>query len=140
MAIEEEDDFDSMYGSKYLAATDLKKPVTATIELAERAEFAKPGETAKKKVVLYVKGGKKGIVVNKTNALSLAQDFGKDPDGWVGQRIIIRAERTTFAGKPTLGLRLYPAENEETPMALKAPVKSKPKPSSEEDFDDQIDI
>jgi hypothetical protein len=125
-----QDDFDDMYGSKYMAATDLKKPVIATIEQIDRDSFIKPGEKPKTKLVISVKGGKKGIVVNKTNALTLATAFGKDPDEWVGQRIVNKAERTTFGGKPVMGLRLYPAE-EDIP---KLPKKGRPS----SDFNDEI--
>jgi hypothetical protein len=52
------EDFDDLYGSQYLAASD--------------------------------------------NA------FGKDFDDWVDKRITVKAERTQFAGKPVMGLRLYP--------------------------------
>jgi hypothetical protein len=123
------EDFDDMYGSQYLAATDLKKPITTMIEQVETDDFARQGERKKVKAVLHFRGMKKPMICNKTNALVLAAAFGKDIDDWANQRVVIKAERTTFAGKPTMGLRIYPADSEDTP-ALKAPAK-KGKPADD---------
>jgi hypothetical protein len=129
------EDFDDLYGSQYLAATDLKRPFTAVIEEIDKQDFARQGERQKMKVVLHLKGVKKPIVVNKTNALSLSEHYGKDYDEWVGKPVTVKAERTSYNGKPTMGLRLYPANGEDSP-ALKAPKSKK----SNADFDDEIDI
>jgi hypothetical protein len=128
------EDFDDLYGSNFLAATDLKKPITAIVEQVEQQDFARQGERRKMKAVLHVHGIKKPIVVNKTNALTLAAAFGKDFDDWIKQRVTIKAEPTTFGGKPTKGIRLYPANGEEAP-ALKTP---KPKPKRSDDPDDEL--
>jgi hypothetical protein len=117
-----ESDFDDMYGSQHLAATDVKKPTTTEIEQVAKDDFAKPGERKKERAVLHFRGIKKPMIVNKTNALILAAAFGKDIDDWVGQRVVIRPERTTYGGKPTMGLRIYPADSEEAP-APNAPKK-----------------
>jgi hypothetical protein len=77
------------------------------------------------KVVLHLKGVRKPIIINKTNALALSEEFGKDFDTWVGKRVTVQAEPTTFGGKRVMGLRLYPVTNGDT-LALKAPKKNKP--------------
>src|SRR5262249_42740114 len=130
------EEFDDLYGSNYLAATDLKKPITTVIEQVEQEDFARTGEKKKIKAVLHLRGVKKPVIVNKTNALTLATAFGKEDfiNEWVGQRVVIKAEPTTFAGKPTKGIRLYPANGEDAP-ALKSP-KSKKTPSTEDLNDD----
>jgi hypothetical protein len=132
-------DFDDMYGSQYLAATDLKKPITTVIEQVEEDDFAKQGERKKVKAVLHFRGIKKPMIVNKTNALVLAAAFGKNHlNDWPDQRVVIKSERTTFAGKPTMGLRIYPADGEEAP-ALKAQAPKKGKPSRDEMNDELPD-
>jgi hypothetical protein len=78
----------------------------------------------------------KPIVVNKTNALNLSEQYGKDFEEWVGKGVTVKAEPTTFAGKRVMGLRLYPVGDEDTP-ALKGP---KSKKSSSDDFNDETDI
>jgi hypothetical protein len=122
------EDFDDLYGSQFLAATDLKKPFTATIEAVTKQDFARQGERQKMKVVLHLKGVRKPIVVNKTNALSLSEEFGKDFDEWIDKRINVKAERTSYGGKPVMGLRLYPEK-----PALKTPKKS-----DDDDFGDTL--
>jgi hypothetical protein len=128
------EEFDDLYGSNYLAATDLKKPITTVIEQVEQEDFARQGEKKKMKAVLYLRGVKKPVIVNKTNALSLATAFGKDFNEWIDQHVVIKAEPTTFAGKPTKGLRLYPANGEDAP-ALKSPKSKKT-----EEFNDDNDV
>jgi hypothetical protein len=117
------EDFDDLYGSQYLAASDLKKPFTSVVEEVNKLDFARQGERPKMKAVLHLKGVRKPIVVNKTNAMNLSEKFGKDFDEWIDKRVTVKAEPTTFAGKRVMGLRLYPAADENTP-AIKAPKKS----------------
>jgi hypothetical protein len=110
-------DFDDLYGSQYLAAADLKKPFTTAIEEIDEQDFARQGEGQRLKKVLRLKGVRKPVVLNKTNALSLGEEFGKDFDDWIGKRVTVRAESTSFQGKPVKGLRLYPANGEQAPKA-----------------------
>jgi hypothetical protein len=116
------EDFDDLYGSQYLAASDVKRPFTTVIEDVETLDFGRDGERKRPKAVLTLKGVKKPVIVNKTNALNLSEAFGKTFTDWISKRITVKAERTQFAGKPVMGLRLYP-EAEDAP-ALKAPKKS----------------
>jgi hypothetical protein len=109
------DDFEDLYGSKYLAASDIKKPFTAIIETVDKLDFARQGERQKMKVVLTLKGQHKPVVVNKTNALTLSEAFGTDFDDWPDKRITVKAEPTTFNGKRVMGLRMYPANAGDTP-------------------------
>jgi hypothetical protein len=107
------DSFDDLYGSRFLSASDVKAPVTATIERIDHESFARPGEPTRVKAVAYFKGGKKGMVINKTNANTLALAFGKKFADWPGKRVTAKAEPTNFGGKPTQGLRLYPVNGAE---------------------------
>src|SRR5262245_58691070 len=100
-------DYDDLYGSRFLAATDLKGPVT--VDRINYEQFTRPGEPTRTKAVIYFRNGKKGMVVKKTNAENMAAAFGKPFAGWVGNRVTLRAEQTMFGGKPTRGLRIYPA-------------------------------
>jgi hypothetical protein len=121
--------FDDLYGSQYLAAADLKKPFTAAIEEIDEQDFAHQGERQRLKKVLHFKGVRKPIVLNKTNALTLVEEFGKDFDDWVGKRVTVKVEDTSFQGKRTKGLRLYPANSEDA---------QKPKSKSSDDMNDEV--
>jgi hypothetical protein len=127
--------FEDLYGSQYLSAADLKKPITAPIEEIYEQDFGRQGERPRIRKVLHLRGVKKSVVLNKTNALNLSEQFGTEFDEWIGKRVTAKAERTSFGGKPTMGVRLYPANGEDSP-ALKAP-KSK---SKSDDLNDEIDI
>jgi hypothetical protein len=134
-------DFDELYGSKYLSATDLKAPVTATIDRIDEEEFTRPGERPRKKAVAYFKNASKPMVLNKTNANTLAAAFGKPFAGWVGKRVTLRAEPTVFAGKPTLGLRLFPTSNggdRITSGPTAPPPPPPPPPRQADDMNDEI--
>jgi hypothetical protein len=74
----EDSDFDDLYGSKYLAASDVKKPFSAAITEVEKQDFARQGERSKVKVVLTLKGVRKPIICNKTNALSLSEEIRQE--------------------------------------------------------------
>jgi hypothetical protein len=126
------DDFDDMYGSQYLSATDVKKPVTTVIEQVEQDDFARQGERKKVKAILHLRGFKKPMILNKTNALALATAFGKNMfEDWPGKKIMVKSEPTSFGGKPTMGLRTYP---EEEALPLKAPNRGK----RSDDMDDEL--
>jgi hypothetical protein len=102
--------FDDMYGSNWTSPDDIKRPLTAKIKAQERQTFKGTGGAEKDKLVLTLEGVKKPVVCNKTNALNLATAFGKVPAHWVGKHVTIKAEMTSYAGKPVKGVRLYPAD------------------------------
>ena len=109
--------FEDLYGSRFLAAADLKAPVTAVIDRIEQETFTRDNGPSKRKAVIFVRGGTKGIVCNKTNAITLGDAFGKDFSAWVGKTVTITPENTTFGGKLVKALRLYPAQAAMPPPA-----------------------
>lgn len=131
-------DYDDLYGSRFLGSSDLTGPVTATITKVEREAFVRPGEPTRTKAVIYVRNGKKGVVCNKTNAKTLTASFGKSFTGWVGKRIVIRSEPTNFGGKPTTGIRLYPAPNGDDKIESGPVIPPEPPPADHDDMDDEI--
>jgi hypothetical protein len=128
--------FDTLYGSRFLAATDLKAPVTATIERVTFEPFTRPGEATRTRCVLHFKGDLKPMVVNKTNAIILAAAYGKDFDKWIGKRVIVRAEPTVYAGKPTPGLRVQAIDVGDR-ITTGRPIVP-PEPPPRDDMDDEI--
>jgi hypothetical protein len=132
------EDFDDFYGSRFLSASDVKAPVNATIERIDFEQFTRPGEPTRTKAVVYFKGGKKGMVINKTNANTLAEAFGKKFAGWVEKRVTVKAEPTTFAGKLTRGLRLYPFNGEAIAAPAAPPPPKAPPTNSGAEFNDEI--
>jgi hypothetical protein len=105
--------YDDMYGSNWLSPDDVKKNFYAISKRQERQTFSQGGKGEKDKVVIFFDGIKKGLVLNKTNAGSLASVYGKPPANWVGKRILIKREMTNFQGKPTPCIRIYPADGDD---------------------------
>ena len=100
------DDFDAVYGSKYLGVPDLKgQRPRRTIGKVEVAELKEKDGSTKRKRVLYFEGEDKALVLNKTNAVKLAMAFGKESADWVGARVELYSEMTSL-GKE--GVRLQP--------------------------------
>lgn len=96
-------DYRSMYDQQYIGAWDLGDgDITVTIAKFEAGKVKnKDGES--RKIILFFEGSKtsKGMVVNKTNARTIAGLYGKDVSKWVGRRITLFAT-TTQVGRDTV--------------------------------------
>jgi hypothetical protein len=127
--------YDDLYGSRFLAATDLKAPVNAMIERIEQETFARDGGPARRKAVLYFKNKTKGVVCNKTNAMTLGSAFGKNFSAWIGKSVTITPENTTFSGKVVKALRLYPTAQSN---AASAPPNEPPEAVAHDEMSEEI--
>jgi hypothetical protein len=93
------------FPSAYLKAADLNgQRVTVTMSHVKEEKI---GED--KRPVLYFQGKEKGIVLNKTNANSIASAYGFDTEDWTGQRIEIFPMDVEFQGKMVEAIRVKPA-------------------------------
>jgi hypothetical protein len=106
--------FDDLYGSRYLSASDLHgETPRRKIGKVEVAELKEKDGTTKKKFVLFFAGEDKSLVLNKTNARRLAEAFTKDPTKWVGEGVELYSETTTFGE----GVRLRCLKKQQTAAA-----------------------
>jgi hypothetical protein len=124
--------FDDLYGSRYFSASDLHGETPRhRIGKVEIAELKDQNGTTKKKMLVYLNGVEKPLVLNKTNATKLAAAFGKDSRNWIGVYIELYSEMTSL-GKE--GVRLRPLKK---PTVSSDPISSGPvQPST--DMDDAI--
>lgn len=100
--------YDELYGGKYLKAADLDEDEDTIVTIKEY-DLKPVGQDQEMRCVLTFKEfPEKPLVLNKTNASTLADLFGKEWDDWVGKRIILFVTPVTFAGKTSLGLRISP--------------------------------
>lgn len=84
-----------LFPSRYLRATDLgTKEHRVTIGVVRLEEMA-----GKRKPVVYFEGAKKGLVLNRTNALAIARLYGDDTDAWPGKKVVLYASLATVAGE-----------------------------------------
>jgi len=61
------------------------------------------------KMVLYVEGQTKGLVLNKTNANFIKGLYGDDTDDWIGERVQLYTTIVNFQGKSTNSIRVREA-------------------------------
>jgi hypothetical protein len=85
------------YPSRFLRASDLNGR-TATVTI-ESAEFEKFGSEKERKIVLSFVGKDKQLILNKTNANTIAELLhSEETDDWINQRITLCARETEFQG------------------------------------------
>lgn len=91
--------FKKLHDRRFVGEWDLPEGGTdVTIDRLSREEVIDPGTKKKsEKPVLYFKNTKKGLVLNRTNAATIANLHGTETDGWVGQRIrLVRKKVQAF--------------------------------------------
>ena len=88
-------DINSSFPSDWLKAADLQgRAIVATMSHVNMEEIG-----GDKKPVLYFQGKDKGLVLNKTNANAIAEIYGGETNGWAGQAIEVRPDKTDFQGR-----------------------------------------
>lgn len=91
------------FPSKYLKADDLKgRRIPVTIE---RVSFEHMDD--EQKAIVHFRGVAKPLVLNRTNAGSIALIVGTDEmDEWPGRAVQLYGTPTMFQGKMTLAIRI----------------------------------
>lgn len=103
------------FPSKWLSAADLGgRNVQVVIDRVEMESVAK-GEPPKP--VLYFKGKNKGLVLNKTNAKTIAHEYGDDTDDWRDCEIVLFEVMTEFQGNPVEAIRVRRPTIKDRPQA-----------------------
>ena len=68
------------------------------------------------KPVLYFEEKEKGLVLNKTNANTIAAAYGEETDDWVGAEIVLYETMVEFQGQRKPGIRcLVPPRRPQRP-------------------------
>jgi hypothetical protein len=81
-------DYELLFPGRFLKSVEFKgKKVTLTISKIETELLPDKKQKEKIKGIILFKESKKGIVLNKTNAICLAKLFGRNTDGWVGHKV-----------------------------------------------------
>ena len=96
---------DTMYPSKWLKAGDLQGQ-TLPVVIA-RVVMEDVGDESGKPVA-YFQGRDKGLVLNKTNAMSIGLVHGAETDGWVGKTIELFPAVVMFQGQNVPCIRVRP--------------------------------
>lgn len=121
--------YSDAFPSKYIAASDLNnKNVRVTVE---RIEMEKVGDDLKP--VIYFKGGKKGLVCNKTNGKAIAAAYGDEMDEWMGSELILFPIMTDFQGKPVEAVRVRSPQPKDNPRPQQQSA-----PQQRDDLNDEV--
>lgn len=119
-------DYRLMFPSDYIAAPDLMgrdAPVVIESVKVENLKMA-GGKSEDKPVVRFV-GKKKALVLNKTNARTIAKLHGNQTDEWVGKGVTLYPTTTTFGRETVDCLRIRPTAPN-IPTAGAKPAESHP--------------
>jgi len=98
----------SAFPSKYLKAADLSgEPTTVTMTLVKSEQVARGADA---QPVLYFKEFQQGMVLNKTNAKTIAKLFGDDTNNWRSKKIELFEAMVEFQGDIMPALRVRAAK------------------------------
>ncbi len=123
-----------IFQSDYLKAADLRdRQVTVIIDRVERHQVGKDKED---KPVLFFDGKDKGVILNKTNANTIAAVYGDESDDWKGGEVILFSAPTQNPeGKTVDGIRIkIPPRKPATARPVQQPTQRE----SAAEIDDDI--
>ena len=98
----------AIYRSSYMRADDLKGRTGKYTISACKAEVV--GEN--KRLVLAFSNNDLPLVLNKTNATTLAELYGPETGGWEGKAIKLVPSDTSYQGKMVKCIRISPEKVE----------------------------
>jgi hypothetical protein len=103
-------DTSDFFPSKFLKAADIgKSALILTIQSVGSETLGQGADTAQKLIVGF-KERKQGLVLNKTNYMTLVNLTGsRDTDHWIGKRVKLVAVRVDFQGRRVAAIRIDPA-------------------------------
>jgi hypothetical protein len=113
-----ETDFDETYATgKYLSGRDLNgETVRGRITDASMEELRERDGGTKRRVVIIVSGVVKPIVLNKTNAKTIAEVLGKNGSAWIGAAVEVSTIETSMGA----GLKVRVLKPADAPAKAKA--------------------
>ncbi len=93
-----------LFPSRFLKAADLKgRTVKVKIQKVEVEEI---GQDKDEKPVIYFEGVERGLVMNKTNGVAIAEIHGDATDGWTGKEIEIFSMMVPYQGQNVAAIRI----------------------------------
>jgi hypothetical protein len=111
-----------IYPSTYLKAADLgDEPMVLTIDRVEMAEM----QDGTRKPAAYFEEQEKGLILNRTNANTIAAIYGDDTDSWHGARVQLISVPVEFNGRQVEAIRVRvrqtkPSAKQPHPAAVRA--------------------
>lgn len=104
-----------LFPSKYLSADDLRgRDVTVVIEAIEPRHELQRTDGKDYKPVIRLRGKEKMWCLNKTNALIIADLYGRDARAWIGKAVTIYPAMVDSFGKRVPAIRVRPSAPQQT--------------------------
>ena len=114
------------YGGQWMKSADIpKQGIRTTITEVTEEEIGR-GADKRTKLVAWLKGQDKGLVLNKTNGTALAEIYGDETDDWAGKRIVLKVGKTLFEGNRVDSIMV---DDEATRAAANGQPSKKPAPA-----------
>lgn len=124
-------DIRTAFPSKYLKAADLQGEAA---NLTIRAVSVEDIGDDEARPIVFFDEARKGLVLNRTNATTIASLYGHETDGWRGKPITLFPSETAFRGSMVECLRIRSAAPEivdedpedEEPAIIRKPRRGMP--------------
>jgi hypothetical protein len=113
------------YPSRYFSIDDLDEmggTLTSPIKKVVLEEMKNQAGQTEKKPVMYLQGHSQGFVINKSNAITLAEGLGPDTDGWAGKSVKIQVEAWGPAAQKKRWMACTPASVKERARRAQSPL------------------
>ena len=123
-----------LFPTRFIAAADLNgKSFTLTIRNVTLEDMQSHDNKTVTKPVAWFTNAAKGMVLNRTNTMVIADLYGPETDAWAGKRITIYATQVRAFGKMEPAIRVRP-EVPAPPKATEVPVDEPSGLDDDEDF------
>lgn len=114
----------------YIAAVEFEgKTPTMTIDHVQLVELEGEDGTKRTRPVVFFRETKRGWVMCRTTAMSVAAMFGAETDGWTGKRVMLFADEVQVGREKKPGIRVKGSPDIDHPVEFelrlprKRPVK-----------------
>lgn len=118
---------EQLFPSKYIKAGDLNG---GEPQLTIRDVVIEDLVEGEQRPVMYFAGATKGLVLNRTNAATVAAVYGDETDNWKGREVVLFAATTQFKAQmvPCVRLRI-PVAAPNVPQQAVAQLGGSPLPA-----------
>jgi hypothetical protein len=123
---------DKYFAGNWLKAEDLKGNTVEAIIESSKEEVI--GENNDKKLVVYLVGFDKGLVLNKTNWEKLKESWGSESDNWKNKKIRLCTKMVPYKDKEVPAIRIEIPEG--APVGVPAATTSKVETDNKTYIDD----
>ncbi len=121
-----------LFPTRFVAAADLQgRSFTLTIRSVTLEDMQSHDNQTVTKPVAWFTNAAKGLVLNRTNCMTIADLYGMETDDWVGKSIIIYATKVRSFGKIVDAIRV----RAEVPAPPKMPAVEEQSGIDDDDYE-----